>query len=162
MSGRILVNSPGLLIWTGTPSTALSPDPGTEAWGGRRKESWRPAGVPGGELNLESTEGRSRYEYSRPHHQVRIKFFFSLSSPRGQSSDSKLSGEALPGEGSFVGGEAPLLVSWETPREPWGWRHCRPTRLHYAWVGGRGTTKQVCWRSGGGGGVLLGPVTWCP
>lgn len=41
-----------LLIWTGFPSTGLRPGAGSSIWGGRRKKSWTPDGVPGGPPNL--------------------------------------------------------------------------------------------------------------
>lgn len=156
-SARMLVNSPGLLIWTGTPSTTPSPDPCTEPCGGCRKESCRPPGVPGGALNLESKSAVG--EFRKSHRQVTIRFLL-VPLPWGHSSNSKVSGETLPGKGSFAGGKALLLLPWETSREPRGRSYCWYARLHYARIGGRGATKQVCWRSGGG--VLLGPVSWRP
>lgn len=72
-------------------------------------------------------------------------------SPQRWSSDTQLSGEALPGEGNLVGGEAPLLLPWESSGEPRARSYRRPTGPHRAGVGRRGASKQVCWRSGGVG-----------
>lgn len=151
MRGRIPVNSTG---------------PGTEPWGGCKKESWRPAGGPGGKPNLERTgrdhqirteEDTQRQGQRKPVIRPGQDQVPQLLSPQDWSSDPQLSGEALPWEGTFIGVEAPLLLPWETSREPWCWRpHC-PTRPHCARVRGWGTSKHVCWRSRGG--VLLGPET---
>lgn len=43
----------GILIWPGTPSDVLNPDPATEPCGVRRKGSGTPAGGPGGTPNLQ-------------------------------------------------------------------------------------------------------------